>query len=235
MLLQAQLAQTLGGEAGVAAVTEIDRGVDKISLFDMACKGGWIMLILAALFILAIYIFCERLRAFRKVSKDDEGFLERISDFIRSDDVHAAQSYCNAVNTPLSAIVQRGIALMDRSRNEMQTGMENAANIEIAKLEKGLSAMSTIASAAPMIGFLGTVLGMVQAFWQMANAGNNIDVSLLSSGIYEAMITTVGGLIVGIAALFAYNFLVARMDSMTNSMESVIMEFTESAESLKNQ
>lgn len=235
MLLQAQLAQTLGNDAGAAAVTAIDRGVDKISLLDMACKGGWIMLILAALFILAIYIFCERLRVYRKVSKDDEGFMERIADFIKSDDVHTAQSYCNAVNTPLSAVVQRGIALMGRSRSELQTGMENAANLEIAKLEKGLSVMSTIASAAPMIGFLGTVLGMVQAFWQMANAGNNIDVSLLSSGIYEAMVTTVGGLIVGIAALFAYNYLVARMDSMTNSMESVIMEFTESAESLKNQ
>ena len=110
--------------------------------------------------------------------------------------------------------------------------MENAANMEIAKLEKGLSIMSTIASAAPMIGFLGTVLGMVQAFWQMANAGNNIDVSLLSSGIYEAMITTVGGLIVGIISLFAYNFLVSRMDSITNSMESVIQNFIESSEKM---
>jgi biopolymer transport protein ExbB len=108
--------------------------------------------------------------------------------------------------------------------------MENAANVEIARLEKGLSGMSTIASAAPMIGFLGTVIGMVKAFWEMANAGNNIDISLLSGGIYEAMITTVGGLIVGIIALFGYNYLVTRVDKIANEMESFIQEFTVSVD-----
>lgn len=228
MLLQTQMLQDLGANAGAA----MDKGVDKISLISMASKGGWIMIVLAALLILAIYIFFERIRAYKAVFSDNEGFMDRISDFIKSGDRDAAISYCKAVSSPLSLVVLRGIALAGRSRSEMQEGMENAANMEIAKLEKGLSIMSTIASAAPMIGFLGTVLGMVQAFWQMANAGNNIDVSLLSSGIYEAMITTVGGLIVGIISLFAYNFLVSRMDSITNSMESVIQNFIESSEKL---
>ena len=105
--------------------------------------------------------------------------------------------------------------------------MDNAGNVEVARLEKGLSGLASIAGGAPMIGFLGTVIGMVRAFWEMSNAGNNIDVSLLSGGIYEAMITTVGGLIVGIIALFAYNFLVSKVEGITNKMESFILDFVE--------
>ena len=125
--------------------------------------------------------------------------------------------------------MERGIGLIGRSRSDIQTGMENVGNIEISKLERGLSGMSTIASGAPMLGFLGTVIGMVRAFWEMSNAGNNIDVSLLSGGIYEAMITTVGGLIVGILAMFGYNYLVSRIDRLSNELEADILEFVEAA------
>ena len=113
------------------------------------------------------------------------------------------------------------------SASSIRESVDNSANLEIANLEKGLPILSTIAAVAPMIGFLGTVTGMVRAFWEMANAGNNIDVSLLSGGIYEAMITTVGGLIVGIIAIFAYNYLVALVDKVQNDLEAEIISFME--------
>ena len=108
---------------------------------------------------------------------------------------------------------------------DVQAAIENTGNIEVAKLENGLAIMSTIASGAPMIGFLGTVTGMVRAFYEMANAGNNIDITLLSSGIYEAMVTTVGGLVVGIVAMFAYNYLVTRVDKVVSQMEAKTLAF----------
>lgn len=114
---------------------------------------------------------------------------------------------------------------MARPASDVQVTLENSGNMEVAKLENGLSVIATISSGAPMLGFLGTVLGMVRAFWNMANAGNNIDITLLSSGIYEAMITTVGGLIVGIIAMFAYNHLVNRVDKVVSQMEARTMAF----------
>ena len=207
MFLQSTLAQALGDSLAQSpvAVQLAEESADKINLFDMALKGGWIMLILLLLSILCFYIFFNRIAVYRKAAIKDPHFMDRINDYMKSGEVRSAQIFCQATASPLSRIVEKGVGLSDHDVKDIQLGMENAANVEIAKLEKGLKGLSTIASAAPMIGFLGTVIGMVRAFWEMANAGNNIDVSLLSSGIYEAMITTVGGLIVGIIALFAYN------------------------------
>ena len=232
MLLQSTIAEVIGDSletAGQAVAQIAESGAGKMNLFDMAMKGGWIMIVLTLLLLLCIYIFFERIGKFKKAMKKDAHFMDRICDYIKNGEIKSAQIYCQASDTPFSRIVEKGISLIGRQKADIQSGMENAANIEIAKLEKGLSGMSTIASAAPMIGFLGTVIGMVRAFWEMANAGNNIDVSLLSGGIYEAMITTVGGLIVGIVALFAYNYLVSRVDSITNEMESFILDFTQNA------
>ena len=184
------------------------------------------MLVLLLLSIVCFYIFFNRIAVYRKAVIKDPNFMDRINDYMKNGEVKSAQIFCQATASPLSRIVEKGIGLSDHDTKDIQLGMENCANVEIAKLEKGLKGLSTIASAAPMIGFLGTVIGMVRAFWEMANAGNNIDVSLLSSGIYEAMITTVGGLIVGIIALFAYNYLVSRVDSIANEMESFIQDFT---------
>jgi biopolymer transport protein ExbB len=131
------------------------------------------------------------------------------------------------VNSPVSRILAKGIKDYRLDTASIRQALENNAGLEIATLEKGLPVLSTIAAVAPMLGFLGTVTGMVQAFWQMSNAGNNIDVSLLSSGIYEAMVTTVGGLIVGILAIFAYNYLVAKVDKAQNMMEANIISFLE--------
>ncbi|MBR4841940.1 MAG: MotA/TolQ/ExbB proton channel family protein [Bacteroidaceae bacterium] len=230
MFLQTtSLAQALGDAAaseGQMAVQMAEETANRMNLLEMATKGGWIMIVLLVLSLICFYIFFNRIAVYRKASMKDPSFLDRIKDYMKNGEIKSAQILCKATNTPLSRIVEKGIDMHDLDSKDIQAGMENAANIEISRLEKGLSGMSTIASAAPMIGFLGTVIGMVRAFWEMSNAGNNIDVSLLSGGIYEAMITTVGGLIVGIIALFAYNYLVTRVDRIANEMEYFIQEFT---------
>lgn len=151
--------------------------------------------------------------------------MDRIRDYIKTGEIKSAINYCRITNTPSSRMIEKGIMRMGRPVADVQAAIENTGNIEVAKLENGLSIMATISSGAPMLGFLGTVTGMVRAFWNMANAGNNIDITLLSSGIYEAMITTVGGLVVGIATMFAYNHLVYRVDKVVSQMEARTIAF----------
>ncbi len=225
LLLQAQVEQAVTEVAENPVLTEVVEVANEMNLWDMAVKGGWIMIILALLSVLCIYIFVERLMVIRKASKVDPVFMERIRDYVKTDELKSAINYCRVANTPASNMIEKGLERIDRPAAEVQAALENAGNLEIAKLEKGLSIMATISGGAPMIGFLGTVLGMVKAFWEMANAGNNIDITLLSSGIYEAMITTVGGLIVGIVAMFAYNYLVSRVDDVTNMLEAQTLAF----------
>ncbi|MBR4041087.1 MAG: MotA/TolQ/ExbB proton channel family protein [Bacteroidaceae bacterium] len=225
LLLQAQVEQAVTEVAENPVLTEVVEAANEMNLWDMAVKGGWIMIVLALLSVLSIYIFVERLMAIRRASKVDPVFMERIRDYVKTDELKSAINYCRVAGTPAANMIEKGIERIDRPAAEVQAALENAGNLEIAKLEKGLSVMATISSGAPMIGFLGTVLGMVKAFWEMANAGNNIDITLLSSGIYEAMITTVGGLIVGIIAMFAYNYLVSRVDDVANSLEAQTLAF----------
>lgn len=225
LLLQAQIEQAVTEVAENPVLTEVVETATEMNLWDMALKGGWIMIILALLSVLSIYIFVERLMAIRKASKVDPVFMERIHDYVKTDELKSAINYCRITHTPAANMIEKGIERIDRPAAEVQATLENAGNLEIAKLEKSLPVMATIASGAPMIGFLGTVLGMVRAFWEMANAGNNIDITLLSSGIYEAMITTVGGLIVGIVAMFAYNYLVARVNDVANILEAQTLSF----------
>ena len=206
-------------------LTEVVEAANEMNLWDMATKGGWIMIILALLSVLCVYIFVERIVVIRKASKVDPVFMDRIHDYVRTGELKSALNCCRIANTPVANMVEKGIERIDRPASEVQAALENAGNLEVAKLEKGLSVMATISSGAPMIGFLGTVLGMVRAFWEMANAGNNIDITLLSSGIYEAMITTVGGLVVGIVAMFAYNYLVSRVNDVTNVLEAQTLSF----------
>ena len=206
-------------------LTEVVEAANEMNLWDMATKGGWIMIVLALLSVLCVYIFFERLVVIRKASKVDPVFMDRIHDYVKNDELKSAINYCRITNTPAANMIEKGLERIDRPAAEVQATLENAGNLEVAKLEKGLPIMATISSGAPMIGFLGTVLGMVRAFWEMANAGNNIDITLLSSGIYEAMITTVGGLIVGIVAMFAYNYLVARVNDVTNVLEAQTLSF----------
>lgn len=219
---QAALADTLaGGNPTLIPVS----GEAQMNLWDMAVKGGWIMLVLALLSVACFYIFFERLAYIRKAGKEDPLFMERIRDYIRTGEVKSAINYCRITNTPSARMIEKGISRMGRPVADVQAAIENAGNIEVAKLENGFPVIATVSGGAPMLGFLGTVTGMVRAFWEMANAGNNIDITLLSGGIYEAMITTVGGLIVGIAAMFAYNYLVVRVDKVVGQMEARTMDF----------
>lgn len=199
--------------------------MEELSILELASKGGWIMVVLAVLSVIAVYIFVERFLAIRNAGKDDKLFMDRIRDYIKSGDVKSAVNFCRVTNTASARIIERGISRIGKPAVEIQTAIENTGNLEIAIMEKRLPVLATIAGGAPMIGFLGTVTGMVEAFWQMSNAGGNIDISLLSGGIYEAMITTVGGLVVGIIALFAYNYLVAKVDSVVNEIEAKSLTF----------
>lgn len=217
------VADTMTGANPV--LTPVASGEPEMNLWSMACKGGWIMLVLALMSVIAFYIFFERAVAIRNAGKEDPLFMERIRDYIKTGEIKSAINYCRMANTPSARMIEKGITRMGRPVADVQAAIESTGNMEVAKLENGLSIMATISSGAPMLGFLGTVTGMVRAFWNMANAGNNIDITLLSSGIYEAMITTVGGLVVGIAAMFAYNHLVYRVDKVVSQMEVRTMAF----------
>jgi biopolymer transport protein ExbB len=227
MVLMTLLAQAASvAQDSLISLTEV-APEEGMNVFELAVKGGWIMIVLALLSIVGIYIFFERFSTLRNAMKRNPLFMDRIHDNIKDDDLKSAANYCRSENTPLSRIIEKGVKSFGFSASSIRESVDNSANLEIANLEKGLPILSTIAAVAPMIGFLGTVTGMVRAFWEMANAGNNIDVSLLSGGIYEAMITTVGGLIVGIIAIFAYNYLVALVDKVQNDLEAEIISFME--------
>ena len=226
MLLLAQVATNLADS--VASVNPVLTPVSapaEMNMLDMAIKGGWIMIVLGVLSVVCFYILFERNYVIRKAGKEDPMFMEKIKDYIHSGEIKSAINYCRTM-TPSARMIEKGISRLGRPVNDVQVAIENVGNIEVAKLEKGLTVMATISGGAPMLGFLGTVTGMVRAFYEMANAGSgNIDITLLSGGIYEAMITTVGGLIVGIIAMFAYNYLVMLVDRVVNKMESRTMEF----------
>ena len=225
MIFLTEVAPEVTGTEVLTAVAEPVQ--ESLNILELAMKGGWIMVVLAILSILGVYIFVERFMTLRKSMNRNPYLLDRIKDNLRDNDVKSAINYCEKQNTPMSRILAKGVKDYGLDAVSVRQVLENNAGLEIANLEKGLPVLSTIAAVAPMLGFLGTVTGMVQAFWQMSNAGNNIDVSLLSGGIYEAMVTTVGGLIVGIIAIFAYNYLVARVDRVQNLMEADMIEFLE--------
>ncbi len=209
------------------AATATEAVVTKsINLWTMAQYGGWIMIILGLLFLGAVYIFIERMVVIKAATKEDKTFMNRIRDYIHEGKIDSAIKLCQQTNTPSARMVEKGITRIGRPMQDVQVAIENVGNLEVSKLEKGLVLMATIAGGAPMLGFLGTVLGMVQTFFEMANkAGGAIDMSTLSTGMYQAMVTTIGGLIVGIIAMFAYNLLVSRIDYVVRRLESRTMEF----------
>lgn len=197
----------------------------KMNLFEMAVNGGWLMIPIVLLLFIAIAIFIERTLVINKAAKEDDSFMHRIKDYIHEGKIQSAINLCKQTNTPYSRMVEKGISRLGRPMNDIQVAVENVGTIEIAKLEKGFPWVATTAAAAPMIGFLGTVTGMIQAFFDMANAGSDVSISLLSGGIYQALVTTVAGLIVGIIALLGYNYLVSRVNGVVAKMESQSMEF----------
>ena len=198
---------------------------EAMNALDLATKGGWIMIILLILLLLSVYVLIERALVINKAGKEDSSFMNRIKDYILDGKIDTALTLCKSTDSPSARMVEKGITRLGRPTADVMSAIENQGNIEVSKLEKGLPILATTASGAPMIGFLGTVTGMVKAFMSMASAGANVDVNILSTGIYEALVTTVGGLIVGIIALFAYNYLTTRIRGIVNKLEMRIMEF----------
>ena len=196
-----------------------------LNFWSLVMDGGYIMIPLAILLIVTIYIFTERTIVISRASKNDRHFMDRIRDYVHEGDIESANNLCKKTDTPYARLIQKGLTRIGRPMNDVLVAIENTGNIEVANLGKGFPWLSTTAAGAPMLGFLGTVTGMIHAFFSMASAGTSADITVLSSGIYQALVTTVAGLVVGIIALFAYNYLVARVNRVMNGLETKTMEF----------
>jgi len=196
-----------------------------IGFWELFMEGGWLMWVLVALAGVMIFIFVERFLAIRKASVLDMNFMNRIRDYISDGKIRVAVNLCRKTDTPIARMIEKGIERIGRPMSDVQTAIENVANLEVSKLENGLPFLATIAGGAPMIGFLGTVLGMVETFMDMSAQGGTVDLALLSGGMYVAMVTTVMGLLVGIPAYFGYNYLVARIEKLVFQMEANSIAF----------
>jgi len=227
LFLHQVVSNQVEGAGGAATPPELTTLTTEaqINILDLAFKGGWIMGVLLLLSIIALVIFLQRFQMIRRANKKDERFMNRIRDYIHDGKIDSAINLCRKTRNPSARMIEKGISRLGRPMNDVLVAIENVGNMEVAKLEKGFPILATIAAGAPMLGFLGTVTGMVRAFFNMANAGTNVDVTLISGGIYEALVTTVGGLIVGIITLFGYNYLVAMVDGVINNLEARTMEF----------
>lgn len=219
-----QVTQAVNETAEVATQIGVAE-YEKLSLWKMMLKGGWIMIPLAIMSILAIYLFIERFLTIKKASKEESNFMNNIRDFVHNGRLDSALALCKNTESPLARMIEKGLLRIGKPLSDINTAIETVGRIEVSRLEKGIAMIATIAGAAPMIGFLGTVTGMVRAFYDMSKAGNKINIQLLSSGIYEAMVTTIAGLIVGITAYICYNILVARIENVVFQLEARATEF----------
>jgi biopolymer transport protein ExbB len=198
----------------------------KLRIIELLINAGWyIMVPLAILSIVAIYIFIERYLAVQKASKEDANFMNQIKDFISDGKIEAAKSLCAQTDGPYSRMILKGIKRIGKPLSDISAAIENDGRLEVYQLERNLSTLATIAGAAPMIGFLGTVIGMINTFHEMYAAGNSVEISELSGGIMQAMVTTAAGLVIGIVAYVGYNLLVSKIDKVVNKMESTTIEF----------
>ncbi|WP_347157048.1 MotA/TolQ/ExbB proton channel family protein [Pontibacter chitinilyticus] len=224
LLLQITTTATADTAATLADGTQTASG-NTVSLIDLALAGGWAMIPLAILSLAAVYIFVERYLTLKKASKNPEGFNDRIKSLVLAGDISGAKMLCAQTNTPISNMIGKGLTRIGHPLKNIETSIENQGKIEISRLERYLSGLATIAGAAPMLGFLGTVTGMIGAFIAIAQAEGTVSPKLLSSGIYEAMVTTATGLIIGLPAYVGYNYLVSKIDSIVHSMEYSSIEF----------
>ena len=200
---------------------------EKLSIFKLVFEPAslWIMIPLMLMLIWVIYVFVERWLAINAASKEERNFMNNIRDFIHDGKLDSAMALCKGTDSPLARMIEKGLTRIGKPLNDISTAIENTGQLEVQRLEKKLSTLATISGIAPMIGFLGTVTGMVSAFHAMASNPNNLDISMLASGIYTAMITTVGGLIVGIIAFVLYNVLVSKISQLVNMLEAKSTEF----------
>jgi biopolymer transport protein ExbB len=208
------------------AVSTTQNVAKEMNLWEMFQYGGPIMYVLILMLAFAIYLLIERLVTLKSALKEDNSFMNRIKDYIYDGKIDAAVKLCRDTNSPTSRMVEKGISRLGRPMSDVLVAIENVGNLEVAKLEKGLIFMASVSGGAPMLGFLGTVTGMVTTFYNMSlNNSGTIQMGDLSIGMYQAMVTTIGGLIVGIIAYFAYNYLVSRVESVVRKLEGRTMEF----------
>jgi biopolymer transport protein ExbB len=226
-----QIAQATAAESGAANPSlttnaqTLQHGEIGLTLWDLTLKGGPVMIPIALLSVIGIYIFIERYIIIGRASREDSHFMNNIRDFMHNGRLDSALSLCQNNNTPIARMIEKGLQRQGRPLNDINAAIENVGSLEVAKLEKHFSMLATVSGAAPMLGFLGTVTGMLKAFYDMSVAGNNIDIQTLSGGIYQAMVTTVAGLIVGIIAYFCYNILVAKVQKIVFMLQCRATEF----------
>jgi len=214
---------------GAEVLTDGESVEKTLSIIELITSGGTsgivIILILFLLLIVATYIYFERIFAIKAASREDSNFMNQIKDHVSNGKIDSAQMLCAQQNSPVSRLIGKGITRIGKPLEDINTAIENAGRLEIYSLEKNVSVLATISGVAPMIGFLGTVVGMILSIFELANAGGTIQMDVLASGLYTAMTTTVGGLIVGIIAYVAYNHIVVKTDKVVNQMEANSVEF----------
>jgi biopolymer transport protein ExbB len=207
------------------AAEAVDTAQQSISIWELTVKGGPIMIPIAILWVVAVYLFVERWLTINKANEDPGSFMSKVKELVLKGDITGAKMLCSQNSTPVARMIEKGISRIGSPLKTIEASIENVGKIEIFKLEKNLPTLATIAGASPMIGFLGTVIGMVRAFIAISQEEGSVSPKLLSSGIYTAMITTVAGLIVGIIAYLAYNYLVSRVQKVVHKMEYTSIDF----------
>jgi len=198
---------------------------ETLSVFQLALEGGFMMIPILICSLISIYIFFERFFTINKASMNPDSFVSKIKEMVLEGDIDGAKMLCGQFDNPISRMIEKGISRIGSPLKNIEASIENIAKIELFNLEKNLSVLATVSGVAPMMGFLGTVIGMVEAFIAIANQEGTVSPALLSSGIYTAMITTIAGLIVGILSFLAYNFLVTRVSKIVHKMEYSAIEF----------
>ncbi len=198
---------------------------ESVTILNLLLKGGWVMIPLIILFALSIYIFVERIRVVKRAAKIPEQFMEKIRGLVSRGEISAARILCSQTDSPISRMIEKGVSRIGSPLKSIEAAIENVGKLELYRLEKNLTLLATISGVAPMIGFLGTVTGMIQAFIAIAQEEGNVSPQLLSTGIYEAMITTATGLAVGILAYLGYNYLVSRVNKIVHQMEYISIDF----------
>ncbi|MCO4822984.1 MAG: MotA/TolQ/ExbB proton channel family protein [Flavobacteriaceae bacterium] len=216
-------------QEGTELITDQESVEKTLSIIELIKSGGLagqiIILLLFVLLMIASYIYFERLFAIKAASKVDANFMNQIKDHVSNGKIESAQVLCAQINSPVSRLISKGISRIGKPLEDINTAIENAGRLEVYGLERNVSVLATISGSAPMIGFLGTVIGMILSIFEIANAGGQIDIKLLADGLYTAMTTTVAGLIVGIIGYIAYNHLVVRTNKVIHQMEANSVEF----------
>lgn len=218
----------ISAETGTTAVSTTEATPAKeegLKFFDLVLNGGPVMIPIAIMLVVALYLAIERYLNIKKAGKLDPFFIAQIKDMVLNDNIVGARKLCEKTESPIAKMLEKGLSRMGKPLKNIEVAVENVGKLEIYKMEKGMPIIATISGAAPMLGFLGTVTGMIQTLYAMNQAGDSTDMGVLSGGIYQAMVTTVAGLVVGIIAYLAFNLLTAMIEKVVHKMEATTVEF----------